>query len=303
MFRQCKFVIFNIPRFELSLLDSVESIDELLSLEIKNQDFHIGNLKISPEEKFWVHCSSFQVWAENNYDTTLLDSYLAFPILKKLNEAGDINAKKVFKKEIAKKLKTKVPQVLRFMLRENYTSFLEQEELLFNVLEDTEATAITEISRNTKKSYNLIFDFDDLREIFFNIYRNQDEIKNSKYYFSAFNGNVYEFELLIDKNNSYIPKSLENFKFLKRLYLYINNLGLAMPRFDVCIESVRHLKVFCFGQVRLPNIFFSFPNLRSLEIYGDISGLTHLEIDNSAMESLNQIKHKLKNVIIKKEIF
>lgn len=149
----------------------------------------------------------------------------------------------------------------------------------------------------------MIFDFDDLREIFFNTFRNQGEINNSKYYFSAFNGNTYELELLIDENYSSFPKLLENLKYLNRLYLYINDLGLEMPEFDIFIESLKHLKIFCFGQVRLPNIFINFPNLKSLEIYGDISGLTHLEIDDKAMENLNQIKHNLRNVIIKMELF
>jgi hypothetical protein len=301
-FRQCKFVIFTTPLIDLSLVSSIDSIDELLDLKIGNQNFHIDGLQVSPEEQFWVHCSSFQVWAENNYDTALLDSYLAFPILKRLSEVGDVNAKEMFKEEIVKKLRIRVPQVLRFLIREDYPSFLDQEELFYGILNDKEAMAIEGISRNAKKEYNLVFDFDELRKIFFNTFRDKDEVKDHKYYFTAFNGNIYEFELLINDNNPSLPKLLENFKYLNRLYLYINNLSLELPRFGVCIESLRHLKIFCFGKVKLPNLFYIFPNLRSLEIYGDISGLTHLEVDDKAIKKLDQIKHKLKNVILKKEI-
>lgn len=300
-FRQCKFVIFEVPYKDLSSLDNVNSIDDLLSIKIKNQDSsHLDILNTSPEEKFWVHCSSFQTWAENNYNTSLLDSYLAFPILKKLAEVGDMNAKRVFKEEIGKKLRSGVPQVLRFMIRENYTSYLNQEELLYSALIHEEAAAIEEISKRTHKYYGIVFDFDDLREIFFHIHRNQDDLYNKKYYFSAFKGNVQELELLIDKKSPSIPQALEKLSYLRRMYIYANDLGLECPKFNLYMESLVHLKVFCFGRVILPNIFHNFPKLQSLDIYGDITGLTQLEIDDDVLENLDGLRHNFKNVILKK---
>jgi hypothetical protein len=44
---------------------------------------------IPPEIRFWAHCSNLETWGENNYDTRLIHSNLAFPLLKKLTEAGD----------------------------------------------------------------------------------------------------------------------------------------------------------------------------------------------------------------------
>jgi len=55
---------------------------------------------ISPEQEFWGHCSNIQTWYEHNYDTRLIHSNLAFPLLKKLSEEGDEIAKKMLKREI-----------------------------------------------------------------------------------------------------------------------------------------------------------------------------------------------------------
>ena len=121
-FIQCKFIVFNASPKHLRDYDS---IDELLNYKAPNLDYHGDTIKISPKERFWVHCSSFQAWCDNNYNTVFLDSYLGFPILKKLAEVGDVIAMNVFKEEIAKKLRSKVPKVLRFLLREGYGTYLD----------------------------------------------------------------------------------------------------------------------------------------------------------------------------------
>ena len=44
---------------------------------------------------------NLQTWAENGYDTRILHSTLAFPLLKRLTEVGDLIAKNKLKEEIA----------------------------------------------------------------------------------------------------------------------------------------------------------------------------------------------------------
>ncbi|KKM80242.1 hypothetical protein LCGC14_1341810 [marine sediment metagenome] len=297
-FIQCKFVVLKRVS---APLENINSIDELLSLESSYPEDLAISSKISPEEKFWVHCSSFQVWSSYNYDTSLFDSSLAFPILKKLTEVGDLKAKSVFKEEIAKKLQTKVPHVLRFLLKEGYATYLNQEELLFSTLNNNEAETILKISKYTKKDYHIVFDFDELREYFVEIYRGYNELHNTEYFYSAFKGKAYELEILIDKRHPFIPKHLGDLCNLRTLYLYINNVG-KMHEFNKIMNSLRHLKIFCFGKVILPPILNYFPDLKSLDIYGDISGLTHLEIDDVGIKSINKIEHNLRNVIFKVEI-
>lgn len=80
-------------------------------------------------EAFWGHCSNLQAWYENNYDTRLLHSNLSFPLLKKLTEAGDTVANKVFKEEIAKRYRTGYPTVKEYLRKEGYLNYLTKEEL------------------------------------------------------------------------------------------------------------------------------------------------------------------------------
>lgn len=86
LFNQCKFLLINIPVNDISSFDEIDSVDDAAekldhSLEKKSP--------ITPETEFWGHCSNLQVWVENNYNTQLLHSSLAFPLLKKLTEQGD----------------------------------------------------------------------------------------------------------------------------------------------------------------------------------------------------------------------
>ncbi len=270
-FRSCQIVILNIPTTGLYPLKEFESMDEILNFYEKNVIFqHEKEVKIiSPIEEFWVHCSSIHVWAENNYNTAFLDSYLAFPLLKRLVKAGDFNAEIVFREEIAKRLSSKVPQVIRYLLLENYDDFLNQEDLIYAVLNIEEAIALEAVSKRINKRYNLVFNFDDLREKFFNIHRGMNELQDNQYYFSAYYGNLDELELILDKNCTCVPREISNFTKLRRLYLYINDLSDIIPEFDIQLESLSHLKIFCFGKVKIPKILHAFPNLELIEIYSD----------------------------------
>ncbi|MFW9880441.1 MAG: hypothetical protein ACFFG0_45815, partial [Candidatus Thorarchaeota archaeon] len=115
-FRQCKFLLLNMPVSKIRSLDEIDSIDEAVekldpSLHPnidKNGKIHRVE-RIPPEVEFWGHCSNLQVWYEAEYDTRLLHSNLAFPLLKKLSESGDPLAKRVFKYELLKRLESQHP--------------------------------------------------------------------------------------------------------------------------------------------------------------------------------------------------
>jgi len=129
-FNQCKSILLRRPVNEIKSLPEIESIDELA--EIKEEFLETEQPKldeISPETEFWGHSSSLQAWEENNYDTRLLHSNLAFPLLKKLTVVGDSKAKKVFKEEIAKRLNNNYLPVILFLLEEDYLNYLTEEEL------------------------------------------------------------------------------------------------------------------------------------------------------------------------------
>ena len=129
-FDQCKFLLLDIPIDEIKSFDEIESIDEAEEKLKPLIDINgIDEIQIPPEIEFWGHCSNLQTWYENDYNTKLLHRNLAFPLLKKLAELGDILAKKVFKEEIAKRLENFYPSVFQFLINERYIDYLEGEDI------------------------------------------------------------------------------------------------------------------------------------------------------------------------------
>ena len=98
-FTQCKHLKINISENNYKKYYNVNSIDEIIDL-----DEEVPVVYIPPKVEFWAHCSNLQTWHENNYDTRLMDSKLAFPLLEKLAQEGDKIAKRVFKEEIIKRV-------------------------------------------------------------------------------------------------------------------------------------------------------------------------------------------------------
>ena len=142
-FNQCKFLLLNIPIDKIKLFDEIESVDE--AAERLDRSLEKGSkLKgpfIPPEVEFWGHCSNLQVWFENDYNTRLIHSNLAFPLLQRLTEVGDSLAKKVFKEEIAKRFLNGYLPVMKYLRYQNYMNYLNEEEME-NVLD--EALKITD---------------------------------------------------------------------------------------------------------------------------------------------------------------
>lgn len=136
-FRQCKFLLLQIPIDKITDFDDIESIDEIAerldrSLEPR-ANLHgqlIRNNELPPETEFWGHCSNMQVWYEHNYDTRLLRNNLAFLLLKKLTEVGDPLAKKVFKEEIARRVETGNAPILLYLMENGYLNYLNDYELM-----------------------------------------------------------------------------------------------------------------------------------------------------------------------------
>ena len=130
LFNQCKFLLLNIPADRIHEVDDIDSIDEaaekLDSSMERGGRYRYG---LTPEIEFWGHCSNLQAWYENGYDTRIIHRNLAFPLLKALYEAGDPQAKKVFKEEIAMRLESGYPSVVSYLINEKYLKLLSRREL------------------------------------------------------------------------------------------------------------------------------------------------------------------------------
>ncbi|MHA2128148.1 MAG: hypothetical protein ACXACO_05800 [Promethearchaeota archaeon] len=142
-FIYCKRLILNIPSKEVDYLDEISSIDEVSYLsdhylvdnemykeENKKLHFSPYSFNIPPETEFWGHCSNIQAWIEYDYDTNILHSNIAFPLLKELTRVGDPKAKRVFKEEIAKRFCSGFYPTIKYLILEGYLFFLTVDELL-----------------------------------------------------------------------------------------------------------------------------------------------------------------------------
>jgi len=130
LFMHCKYILLNISASiteEIAEIDSIDDAVEMLSgiFEFKESQTY----KIPPETLFWAHCSNLQAWYENGYNTFLIHSNLAFPLLKELIKVGDPIARKIFKEEVAKRFESKNLNVIQFMLYNGYLNDLNKEEL------------------------------------------------------------------------------------------------------------------------------------------------------------------------------
>ena len=129
VFRQCMYLLLNIPVDRIRDYDMIDSIDEAAEVLDRSLEGSHSPRIISPEEEFMGHCSNIQVWAENDYDTRILHRNLAFPLLKRLSDVLDLLAKKKFKEEIAIRYKSGILSVIRYLEEEGYLKYLSKEEL------------------------------------------------------------------------------------------------------------------------------------------------------------------------------
>ncbi len=131
LFMQCKKLILNIYPWNEEF-DKIKSIDAaaLVNDKFSQENGSTTNHLLSPEEEFKGHCSNLQVWVENDYNTNLLHSNLAFPLLKRLTEVGDQQARRVFKDEVFKRFSTGEETAIVSLIESDYLSRDENEYLL-----------------------------------------------------------------------------------------------------------------------------------------------------------------------------
>ena len=130
LFSKCKFLLLNVPSYSRITGNEESSIDDISvhlddELEMRASPKELG---LTPEEEFRGHCSNLQVWVENEYNPRLLHSDLAFPLLKKLTDAGDPKAKRIFKKEMHRRFASGHSAVITYLISEGYLDYLNLKE-------------------------------------------------------------------------------------------------------------------------------------------------------------------------------
>jgi len=322
LFEQCKFLLLNIPIDKISSFDEINSVDEAaenLSKKMEKRYFpwgenEMGNMEIPSEVEFWAHCSNLQVWSEFDYDTNLIHSNLAFPLLKKLTEAGDSVAKRVFKEEIAKRLESGYWPVIEFLMKKEYTDFLSREEFLQCILEDEdEVQFLLEIEKKNDITFYL-----------------EKELSGEYNNFIIENNHIVGLDILNLDVSEALP-SIGNLKFLKSLYLMgkklevlpdsigelerlemlnlVNNQLTEFPRIIKKLKLLNKLNLGSNNIKIIPKEITSLKNLKKLRLYDNniseipsmesLNSLILIDLSNNPINTESKALKELKNRAIK----
>lgn len=162
LFNQCQSLLLHISLDDTSQVDDIESIDEVVDiLEWSEEEQMMDGVAIDPETEFWGHCSNLQAWYEHGYDTRLLHSNLAFPLLKKLMDVGDPLAKKMFKEEVARRFESGYPAVIGYLYEQNF----------FHVLTDEEKTTLIKANFTSLLEALKFYSYIPKSDLFLNIFK------------------------------------------------------------------------------------------------------------------------------------
>jgi len=324
-FEQCRYLLLteidgaNLHDYQDQVADvvydvSTTSIDAQADKLDRSMEIGEDTIEILPEEEFWAHCSNLQAWAESDYDTRLLHSNLAFPLLKKLREIGDPKAKRMFKDEISKRFKNGTNSTRDFLIIENYLDDYLSEEELWSIL-PSEAVIIKEIKDKLgceftiggSKCDSLIGWKDKKNQLGFSL---KD---NAIYTISFHNFDLSEetwdwiLEKLLEiksiKNLNFgrnklrtIPDSIGEFKKLERLYLNGNKLK-KLPESIGNLSSLKELDLYenqletlpeSIGNLKALNALFLHNNLLTTipESIGNLKSLTALSLSENQLKFL-----------------
>ena len=148
-FMQCKSLLIIDPQEKITQkeINSIDQISEILD-KVSSEELRPNDLGLTPEEEFWGHCSNLQAWVENDYNTNIMHSNLAFPLLQKLAEIGDIKARNKLKDAIFNMFEEKDLRRIIFILDDIYLKFLSFTEFkdLFKIFTDTTTLSKVETS-------------------------------------------------------------------------------------------------------------------------------------------------------------
>ena len=260
-FNQCKFLLLNIPIEKSKDFNEIESIDEAaekLDQTMKDALF-FSNEEIPPEIKFWAHCSNLQVWVENEYNTKLLHSSLAFPLLKKLTGLGDSFAKIKLQEEIIKRLESGCFSIVEFLISGGYLTYLTEPKLAYSFLEsEQERTALDHLNKVARYKYNNDFELVKRLDFF------EDERDYPPSFFIVIKDkHIIGLDIHCNQLEEF-PKSIFKLTHLKKLYLDNNKISI-IPDDIGELKSLVDLSLS--GNV-LTNVPHSIRKLKSLKNLG-----------------------------------
>ncbi len=254
-FDQCKKLIIQIPLDKIEDYEDIYSIDgaaEVYESSLQHDyDFQKEVKEIEKQhdltldEEFWGHCSNLQAWAENNYDSRLLHSNLAIPLLKKLSDVGDPLAKKIFKDELAKRFSEGYPTSNKYLAIQGYLDYLTRDEF-WSLFPEREIKPLKELEKLLNRKIEI--DFNDIDEPDF-------------YFTFSFKGIHIDFLKIKRLKIDELPSSIVNLEYLE--ILIINNCDLK--KLPSNIGKLKNLKELNISYNLIEEIPHSIGELKNLE--------------------------------------
>jgi Leucine-rich repeat (LRR) protein len=269
---QCKMILKNFHVDDLIHIKDYNSIDALL----QNFDTDLTNSyhNISPKEEFWAHCSNLEVWSENMYDTQLLHFNLAFPLLKELAKLGDVNARKIFREEIGKRITSGDLKTVKYLILENYIENLtdEETEFIFRELKNLDL-----VNTDLKEFPQIIFRMINLEKLWL------DHNKINKIPHKIERLKKLRQLSLWDNQIDYLPDSIGKLANLEELFL-LNNKIQEIPN---SIKNLNQLKMINLSMNKIKN---------GIEPLFRLSKLEKLELSNNLINKIPKISENSKSL-------
>ncbi|MFX1481475.1 MAG: leucine-rich repeat domain-containing protein [Promethearchaeota archaeon] len=226
-------------------------------------------MKITPEQEFWAHCSNLQTWYEYDYNTRLLHSNLAFPLLKELVRLGDSKASNVFTEQIAIRLEENYSPINQLLIEEGYLDYLSKEELESCCPDELKVDRLILASRGYTEIPPLIESLPIRSLKFLNLINNKLSIFPS---FILKNKNL-EILLLNENLIRLLPESINQLKMLKKL-------DVSKNRLEFLPSSIGELNF-------LEKLILSDNNLVILpDSIGELFSLKKLVLDRNKLQKL-----------------
>ena len=263
-FRTCKYLLFKIPEAEIEDYSEIGSIDA--AIERYSKDHELNKESLDPETEFWGHCSNLQAWAENNYDTRLLDMRLAFPLLKVLTDIGDSTAEWALKEQIAIRWNTGNKSLQKFLIEQRYLQYLGNEELRtleINIWVVFNGRRIPVLNDTLLLRKSGIEDLSDVKGLFELSSLERLELQDNQLSnLPNAIGKLTQLESLdIGENRlETLPESIDNLTDLD----YLNLRGNRLETLPESIGNLKYLEVLNLGNNNLKTIPASIGNLSSL---------------------------------------
>jgi len=303
-FKHCKFLLIKVPVDEISSFDELESIDEAserLDKSMEPREGKVYTYKIPSEVEFWGHCSNLQVWYEQDYNTKLLHSNLAFPLLEALAKAGDAQAQKIFKEEIAERYNNGGESTRTFLRNMKYLDYLSIEEFLSLIENENEREAITllrdlhpRFEKRDSRSIVLIDNLDIRKGKVKKLCLKGLELKNIPEIVKDLNS-LESIDLTYNNLES-LPDWIGELKELKELKI-MDNFLKELPETIGELKSLEKMLARNNKLTYLPESIGNLKNLRVLELYQN--NLENLPESIGSLLNLKKIdlhKNKISNI-------